>query len=38
MNHEIIYTDEYALIVSDEIPDGFYYDTYLKDLRGQVFD
>jgi bisphosphoglycerate-dependent phosphoglycerate mutase len=33
MNHEIIYTDEYALIVSDEIPDGFYYDTYLKDLR-----
>jgi len=33
MKYEIIYTEHYALIVSDEKPDGFYYDTYLKDLR-----
>jgi hypothetical protein len=33
MKVEIIYTEQYALIVSDEIPNGFYYDTYLKDLR-----
>ena len=33
MKYEIIYTEHYALIVSDEKPDGFYYDTYLKDIR-----
>jgi len=33
MKYEIIYTEHYALIVSNEKPDGFYYDTYLKDIR-----
>ena len=33
MKHEIIYTEHYALIVSDEIPNGFYYSSYLNDVR-----
>ncbi len=33
MKHDIIKTDNYLLIVSDEIPTTWYYDTYLNKLR-----
>jgi hypothetical protein len=33
MKHSIIKTDNYLLIVSDEIPTTWYYDTYLNQVR-----
>jgi hypothetical protein len=33
MTHNIIKTDNYLLIVSDEIPTTWYYDTYLNQVR-----
>lgn len=33
MKHDIIKTENYLLIVSDEIPTTWYYDTYLNKLR-----
>ena len=33
MKKEIVYTDKYALILSDEIPTNFYYDTYIHQLK-----
>jgi len=33
MKKEIVYTDKYALILSDEIPTKVYYDTYVHQLK-----
>jgi hypothetical protein len=33
MKKEIVYTDKYALILSDEIPTKVYYDTYIHQLK-----
>jgi hypothetical protein len=33
MKKEIVYTDKYALILSDEIPIKVYYDTYIHQLK-----
>jgi|688.fasta_scaffold497146_2 hypothetical protein len=33
MTKEIVYTDKYALILSDEIPTKVYYDTYIHQLK-----
>ena len=33
MEKEIVYTDRYALILSDEIPTKVYYDTYIHQLK-----
>jgi hypothetical protein len=33
MKHDIIKTDNYLLIVSDEIPTTWYYDTYINQVR-----
>jgi hypothetical protein len=33
MTKEIVYTDKYALILSNEIPTKVYYDTYIHQLK-----
>jgi hypothetical protein len=33
MEKEIVYTDKYALILSNEIPTKVYYDTYIHQLK-----
>ena len=33
MEKEIVYTEKYALILSDEIPTKVYYDTYIHQLK-----
>jgi hypothetical protein len=33
MKKEIVYTDKYALILTDEIPTKVYYDTYIHQLK-----